>query len=374
MIIFFRPPTVLDTKCKYKSDFKCWYCNESCEICLEPTVLGPAYTDSTGNVLRFCSGDCSDIYKQKPEPHSQVFSPDNQENTDRKVPIGHKEYVYLSSCGKLEDDSGCFVTSMSLCEGDGSESFPLQQYYLNYHLRTPKYQCYYEFFLSDDLQALDSVSYFGACCDLFEQDEADDIKKSAVDSVSGVFRNSGCLCVSDMLEKIRLYNMMGSDFAALVIGEDKKNEPQTATESPTISTQEPCAEKGGQDMKADTNQDDQEKPVLVVTPHQLLAILAQCGGDQAKAVEMIQEMVASGNGSGPGLGMSQNSTRKADSGTISHNEQGEGVAGDGTKGEDAVPGRPGPHASEYEVKGEQGKVLEESLEQNQQDEEACQVQ
>lgn len=295
----FRSPSILDSKCKYKSDYQCWFCNDSCEICLEPTVLGPSDTDSTGKTLRFCSNECCDVYKQIPKPHSETFSPDDQENSNRKVPIGHKEYVHLFSCGKLEDNSGCFVTTLSLCEGDGSEAFPSQQYYLNYYLQTPKYQCYYEFFISDELQALDSVSYPGASCNLFEQEDEGDIKQNALGVVAGTIRNSNCSSVSDLVEKIRLYDIMGSNFAALTIS-GKKGEPSAAVNLPIIqSPKEPMAEKS----EVETSSRVGQQPVLVVTPNQLLAVLNQCGGDHVKAAEMIREIVESGCGPGPiGLG------------------------------------------------------------------------
>ena len=249
-----RTPSVLDARCKYKSDHKCWYCDELCEICLQPTVLGPSFTDSTGRKLRFCSDDCSDIYKTKPEPQSEVFSPDDQENPNRKVPSDHKEYLHLFSSGQLEDKSGCFITSMSLCEGDGSSSFPLQQYYLNYHLRTPHYQCYYEFFVTDDFQPLESVSFTGASCNLFEHDDEEDMKQSVLSIVAGVLQRSGCSVIPDLLEKIRLYSLMRSDIAALLIGKSFHVNP----------TQE-------QSVKPDADVSSQQTP-LMLTPQQLLAI------------------------------------------------------------------------------------------------------
>lgn len=319
----FRSPTILDTKCRYKSDFQCWFCNDSCEICLEPTVLGPSDTDLTGKILRFCSKDCCDVYKQTPKPQSETFSPDDQENLNRKVPVGHKEYVHLFSCGKLEDNSGCFVTSLSLCEGDGSEAFPSQQYYLNYYLQTPKYQCYFEFFLSDDLKALESVSYPGASCNLFEPEDEEDIKQSALDVVSGTIRNSHCSSVSDLVEKIRLYDIMGSNFSALMIGSGNKEEPSAAVKSPIQSPIASVAEKREVDVPSGAQ--DGQKPVLVVTPNQLLAVLNQCGGDHIKAAEMIKDMVDSAGTVG---------LRTPDSGQMGAGDVGtvrvEGTAGSGT--------------------------------------------
>lgn len=348
----FRPPTVLDTKCKYKSDFRCWFCNDSCEICLEPTVLGPSDTDSTGNILRFCSKDCCDVYKQTPKPNSEIFSPEDQENSNRKVPAGHREYVHLYSCGKLEDNSGCFVTSLSLCEGDGSAAFPSQQYYLNYYLQTPKYQCYFEFFISDDLQALDSVSYPGALCSLFEQEDEDDIKQSALGVVSGTITNSSCLCVSDLVEKIRLYDIMGSNFTALTIGSDSKD-AAVESQSPKEATAK----------KAEVPSGVGQHPVLVVTPSQLLAVLNQCGGDHVKAAEMIGKMVESRHGSGAiGLGEELGAAEK---GTVDMSMGKEEGAAGGT----TMPEMVGTLARDCEEQSEQ------EAEPLKQDEEGdCQVQ
>lgn len=378
-----RSPTVLDTKCKYIRDFKCWYCNESCEICLEPTVLGPAYIDSTEGVLRFCSDTCCDIYKRKPKIHSEVFSPDDQDNANRKVPVGHKEYLHISSCGK-RDSGDSFIMNVSLCEGDGSETFPLHQYYVNYHLRSPRHHGHYEFFISNDLQALDSVSYSGASCDLLKKEDVGNIRKSAVDAISRAVRNLGCSSISDLLEKIRLRGMMGSNIAAHTIGGDKKNKPQAAAKLSTDLAQEPCTVKSGQGPMSDVNvhdKDHQIMPTLVVTSDQLLAILSQCGGDQDKFVEKIQELVASGSESTPGLSLSQDSRQK------DHGEPGESVVGGGARNVAMAEGKgkvldgprlSGTHTGGCKVQGEKEQVsekrLEESVEPDQQDEESCKVQ
>lgn len=225
------------------------------------------------------------MYERKPEPHSDVFSPEDQENPSRKVPFGHKEYVHLSSCGKLDDSSGCFITNMSLCEGDGSENFPLQQFYMNYHLRSPRYQCYYEFFVTDDIQPLQSVSYANASNNLFEHEDEEDMKQTVIGAFVNVFKNSGCSNIPDLLEKIRLYNMMGSSIAEVIIGE-RKTAQATASSTSESHSQGSSFEKDG------SNQEDQQDPVLVLTPQQLLGMLNLCGGDQDKLKDLIQELTA----------------------------------------------------------------------------------
>ena len=157
----------MDTKCKFENDTKCWYCSDLCEICLEPSAFGPSCTDSVSDSLQFCSNKCYDLYNSIPRPQSKVFSPDDQNNPGRRVPTGHKEYLHLFSCGKLDNGSAGFITNLSLCEGDGSKSFPIDQYYINFHLRMPQFQGFIELFVSDDLQPLSSVSYPDTSHNLF---------------------------------------------------------------------------------------------------------------------------------------------------------------------------------------------------------------
>lgn len=277
-----RTPSVLDTKCRFENNSKCWYCYELCEICLKPTILGPSCTDSSNKILQFCSEECCDLYKQKPEPKSTIFSPDKQENPDKKVPVGHKEYLHLFSCGKLDNGSPGFILRMSLCEGDGSSTFPMQQYYLNYSLRMPLYQCYYEFFITDNFQALDSVSYSGTSCSLFKQHDEKAIKQKALGIVSDVIRGFGGSGVCDFLEKIKLYDLIG---ASLVISGDKKDDSATAVEGDPARTS--CAVKSGQALK----KDEPQKTELAISPHQLQVMLNECGGDYSKIVEMVQDLM-----------------------------------------------------------------------------------
>ena len=285
----------MDTKCKYGNDSKCWYCNELCEICFKPTVLGPSCTDSTNRLLQFCSEECHDFYNQKPEPQSKVFSPDDQDNPERRVLVGHKEYLHLSSCGKLDDGSAGFIMSASLCEGDGSETFPIQQYYLNYHLRTPQYQCYYELLISDNLEALDSVSYTGATCNLFKQGDENAIKQKVLGIVSNIIREFGGLGVSDFLEKVRLYNLMGA--SCMICSKDSDRKDESATAHGEVSVQGSYKkEESGQVAKGLDTADK-----LVISPHQLLALLEQCGGDHKKVAGMIQDLMASNSGNQHGL-------------------------------------------------------------------------
>ena len=183
--------------------------------------------------------------------------------------------------------------------------------------------------------------------------------------------------------------MIRSNIATHTIGGDKKNKPQTAAKLPTDLAQEPCTVKSGQGAKTDANvhdKDHQIMPTLVVTSDQLLAILSQCGGDQDKFVEKIQELVSSGSESPPGLSLSQDNRQKADSG---HSEPGEYVVGGGARNaamdgaEGKSEGLDGPrlsrtHTCGCKVQEEKEQVsekrLEESVEPDQQDEESCKVQ
>lgn len=235
-------------------------------------MLGPSYKESAETILRFCSEECKKVYVIQPEPQSEIFSPNDQESENIKVPNGHREYVHLFSSGKLEDESGCFVTSMSLCEGDGTNGFPFEHYYLNYHLRTPHYQCFYEFFVSDDLQPLDAISYsLETVCNLFDESNEEDIKTSALGIFGGVIIRSGCSTISELLEKIQYYNLV-LDLNSLLIGsENKKNEFNLAS-----------AITGSQ-----TPRNSLAEPIVVITPQQLLKMLPQCGDSEKKVLSKL---------------------------------------------------------------------------------------
>lgn len=137
------------------------------------------------------------------------FSPNDQSNPDRRVPTGHKEYLHLFSFGKLDDGSAGFITSLSLCEGDGSKSFPTDQYYINFHLRMPQYQGFLELFVSNDLRPLSSVPYTDASHNLFEQSEENALKMKALGIVHDTVRSFSAASVTDFLQKLKLYDTIG---------------------------------------------------------------------------------------------------------------------------------------------------------------------
>lgn len=278
----------MDTKCKFENGLICWYCNDLCEICLEPSAFGPSCTDSVNHSLQFCSDECYDFYNRMPSPQSKIFLPDDQNNPDRKVPDGHKEYLHLFSCGKLDDGSAGFITSISLCEGDGSKSFPVDQYYINFHLRMRQYQSYYELFVSDDLQPLGSVSYPDASFNLFRQSDENALAVKALNIVSDTVKSFGAASVTDFLQKIRLYNAVGG---TPMLRSGREDEPKKkANEVSMLSNSH--EDESGQAEEDSESRGEQ----LVIDTSQLQDMLQQCGGDQNKLIEMIQKLkVSSGN-------------------------------------------------------------------------------
>lgn len=275
-----RTPSVIDTKCKFENGAKCWYCSDLCEICLEPSAFGPC-TNSVNNSLQFCSDKCYDLYNIIPSPQMKVFSPDDQNNPDRRVPDGHKEYLHLLSCGKLDDGSAGFITSLSLCKGDGSKSFPNDQYYINFHLRMPQYQSFLELFVSDDLQPLSSVSYPDTSCNLFGQSEENALKIKALSIVHDSVRSFGAATVTDFLQKIKLYDAIGCT-PVLIFGRNNK----LAEEVKEISTH-------GDESKAAEQYLESRDKQLVIDPIKLQEMLQECGGDREKLVDMMQKLMVS---------------------------------------------------------------------------------
>ena len=224
ILIIYRGPDLFDMKCSTG----CWYCRNLCEICLERAILGPSLSAANDKTLMFCSQECIKFYEVNPEPHSLIFSLEDQSSNDLKVPKGHKEYVRLYSNGKLED-GGCFLTSLSLCEGDGSEDFPLGAFYVNYYLRTPDYQCHFEYFVNDNLQPLDAVIYKGSSINLFDEDDCEGMKQSSIDILQMIFMNSHLSTISQFLKQVDVLKLLMSipDSAILGLTEDViANSPQ----------------------------------------------------------------------------------------------------------------------------------------------------
>ena len=181
----------------------CWYCRDLCEICLQQAILGPATLRVSDRTLKFCSELCHKIYSATPEPQSLVFTPEDQHPSNKvKVPEGHKEFLRLYSNGKLDDL--CFMTSVSLCEGDGSESFPVGDSYINYHIRTLNYQCHYEYFISQDLHPLSPVTYSKVSVNLFDEEDCEDIIQSSMDILRGAFLRSGLSSIPEFFEMMEI--------------------------------------------------------------------------------------------------------------------------------------------------------------------------
>ena len=305
----FRTPSVIDTKCKFKNDLKCWYCSDLCEICLEPSAFGPSCTYSVNNSLQFCSNKCYDLYNNIPRPQSKFFSPNDQRNPERRVPTGHKEYLHLSSCGKLDSGSAGFITSLSLCEGGGSKSFPIDQYYINFHLRMPQYQGFLELFVSDELQPLSSVFYADASHNLFEQSEENALKMKALSIVHGTVRSFGAASVTDFVQKLKLYNTIGCTPVMRYGGENKQekeakeisahgDENRLTEQNPESGENklEKEAKKicvlGDEDRPAEENPESRDEQ-LIIDPIKLQEMLQQCRGDHEKLVDMMQKLMAS---------------------------------------------------------------------------------
>ena len=200
--VSYRATWSLDRKCK--GEKLCWYCNNLCEVCMQSTNLGPTVTSTstTGTPLRFCSNECAQKYTSSPEPHVEMFTPQKQQSGTMNVPSGHKEYLHLYTYGQLDGES--FITSMSVCEGDGSLTFPAGRFYVMFRRQTEQSQCHLEFFISDDLQPAETILYPNQPSTLFEDQEEADIKKAVMDIISDIFKRSHCSSFSEFIALLPL--------------------------------------------------------------------------------------------------------------------------------------------------------------------------
>ena len=138
------------------------------------------------------------MYTMTPEPHMKVFPPERQQSDTMNVPYGHKEYLRLYTHGLLETE--CFMASMSICEGDGSSTFPVGRFYVMFCQQTERSQCHLEFFITDDLQAAETIRYANQLDTLFEEEEETDIKGAVLSIISGVFSRSHCSTFQEFLD------------------------------------------------------------------------------------------------------------------------------------------------------------------------------
>ena len=196
-IALYRATWSLDRKCKGEN--LCWYCSHLCEVCMQSTNFGPSVnsTSANGAPLRFCSNECAQKYTSTPEPHADVFTPQKQQSGTMNVPSGHKEYLHLYTYGQLE--GGSFMASMSVCEGNGSPTFPAGRFYIMFRQQTEQSQCHLEFFINNDLQPAETILYPNQPGTLFEDQEEADIKTSVTDVISDIFKRSHCSTFSEFL-------------------------------------------------------------------------------------------------------------------------------------------------------------------------------
>ena len=250
----------------------CWYCCNLCEICLKQAILGPSLAVTNGRILKFCSKDCFKFYEATPEPHSLVFAPDVQVNV--QVPDSHKEHIRLYTNGKFED-SDCVITSLSLCEGDGSGDFPLNTYYLKYHMQTLQYQCHYEYFVDDALEPLDAVSYAGSPINLFDEEECEDIKQSSIDIIRGIFTRSGLSTVSQFFEVSKQRKLLMDNPDSFFLSDSSAS--SNASAPPEESR--PCA--------------DEQAKIQAFTIEEIVGALLAQGIDEATISELLSNIVIS---------------------------------------------------------------------------------
>ena len=303
-LYFDRRRVSLDMNCGEE----CWYCCNLCEICLEQAILGPSLEAPGGRTLKFCSQECFKFYETNPEPHSLVFSLENQSSAVVEVPDGHKEHIRLYANGKFEDNS-CLITSLSICEGDGSVDFPLNTYYLKYHLQTLNYQCHYEYFVNDALEPLNAVTYAGSLMDLFDKEECEDIKQSSIDIIRGMFTRSGLSTIPQFFEASKQRKLLMENPNAFFLSDSSASSSASAPLAP-------------EDRRLHT---DEQAEIEAFTIEEIIGALLAQGIDESAIAQLLGNINIRDDTNNTLGENDEGSTTKSSS---SIGEQGETVDGD----------------------------------------------
>ena len=133
---------------------RCWYCEDRCENCMEPSVFGLA-EETEGVILKFCSETCKEFFQSNPkvlnlipatfqvalnEGKATVIPPPNHVAFQRVVDTLYDREVELNT-----------TRTIHICFGDGSAEFPRDTTYIIYQEYTVLRQVLLAFFVSDDL-------------------------------------------------------------------------------------------------------------------------------------------------------------------------------------------------------------------------------
>ena len=86
------------------------------------------------------------------------------------VPPGHCEVLRYT---ELNLGTYYYQVYVSLCIGNGSQEFPSNQFYIMLNIRHANGQCYLQFYVSENLEPLDSVNFSSGIATAYPEQEVE---------------------------------------------------------------------------------------------------------------------------------------------------------------------------------------------------------
>lgn len=136
----------MDSKCIPR----CWYCNDLCDNCLLPAVVGLEVVTKEDILLKFCSDQCQRAYCGLKELVVNAELPrlgDQREILMRVCAAGANRLV------------SHFTVQMQIYQSSGSYEIPADHCYVTYQFHSPFSQELLEFFISSNLSPIDPLPH-----------------------------------------------------------------------------------------------------------------------------------------------------------------------------------------------------------------------
>lgn len=143
----YRETPCADSKCIPR----CWYCNDLCDNCLLPAIVGLKVVTKEDILLKFCSDQCQRAYCGLKE---LVVNAELPRLGDQREILMH---VCAAGTNQLVSH---FTVQMQIYQSSsGSYEIPADHCYVTYQFRSPFSQELLEFFISSNLSPIDPLPH-----------------------------------------------------------------------------------------------------------------------------------------------------------------------------------------------------------------------